>query len=229
MRWGARVTAYFESLTDAFPPFSLDHDAGPGSKSSETICAIIGGLVVVAAIAGAAVLITFLVIFFNREKSRDVSYADVLSDSAAGGIAIQLDDVTFTLVSGDDPADSELLAARPGRRIVQFTIDYEGAEGDTFSVRSDGNGFSFSDAGDDSTRKIDDDSLRLQTDDDGSIDPVLLTIDGIVTPIRVDENASGTIVAFFEIDADDKPEELRAYPNAGDDRHVAWQFGRDGR
>ena len=56
LRWGARVEAYFQSLTDAFPPYSLDDDAGPGSNGSMIISAIIGGLIIIAAIVGAAAL-----------------------------------------------------------------------------------------------------------------------------------------------------------------------------
>jgi len=217
MRWGARVTAYVESLTDEFPPFSLDHDAGPGSKSSETICAIIGGLIVTAMIAAGIALAAFLFIFLSKEKVRDVAYADVLSGEAAGGLTIKLDDVAFSLVSADDPDDTGLLAARPGGRIVQFTIEYE----------SSGTSFTFGEASDIGTRKIEGDSVRLQTDGDSSVDPVLLTFDGIVPPLRINEIATGTIVVYFEIDDDDEPEELRAYPNAGSGRHVAWQFEPD--
>lgn len=217
MRWGARVTAYVESLTDEFPPFSLNHDAGPGSKSSEAICAIIGGLIVTTMIAAGIALAAFLFIFLSKEKVRDVAYADVLSGEAAGDLTIELDDVAFSLVSADDPADTGLLAARPGGRIVQFTIEYE----------SSGSSFTFGEASDIGTRKIEGDSLRLQTDGDSSVDPVLLTFDGIVPPLRINETAAGTIVVYFEIDDDDEPEELRAYPNAGSGRHVAWQFEPD--
>jgi hypothetical protein len=211
MRWYARVTAYFESLTDAFPPFSLDHDAGPGSKSSETICAIIGGTVIAIAIAGIAAAATFFVLYFGREKSADVAYADAIDGVES---AIELDDVRFTLTSVEDPTQPGLIEPRAGKRLLQFTVQYEGDESDfvLFTGEADGR------------RKIDDDSLRLETDGDSSIDPVLLTFDSAVVPITVDEDATGEIVAIFEIDDDDTPEELRAYPNTGSDRHVAWQF-----
>jgi hypothetical protein len=215
MRWNARVTAYFESLTDEFPPFSLDHDAGPGSRSTQTICAVIGGIIFAAMVAGIIALIAFFAVFLGREKSRDVSYSSALSGSlGAAERSIELDDVTFGLASGDDPATPGFLAARPGKRLVQFTIEYEGAEGS----------FTFGDAGDVGTRKIGDDSVRLETDGDSSIDPVLLTLDGVVAPLRVSDIAAGELVAVFEIDDADDPVELRAYPNADNDRHVAWQF-----
>ena len=125
-----------------------------------------------------------------------------------------MDDVTFTLVSGGDPANVPLLVARDGQRLVQFTIEYEGDPGS----------FTFGEAEDVGTRRIGADSVRLSTDDDGSVEPLLLTFDGVAAPLRVDETARGTLSAVFEIDDDDEVEELRAYPNAGTRRHVAWQF-----
>ncbi len=212
MRWQARVTAYVESLTDAFPPFSLEHEAGPASKGTETVCAVIGGVLFATFVAAAIAVVTFLVIFMAQRETEDVSYDDVIG----GGIAarIEIDDVTFTLVSGGDPANVPLLTARDGQRLVQFTIEYEGDVG----------AVTFGGADDIGTRRIDRDAVRLSTDDDGSVKPVLLTFDGIAAPLRVDDTARGTLSAVFEIDDDDVVEELRAYPNDGSGRHVAWQF-----
>ena len=212
MRWYARVTAYFESLTDAFPPFSLDHDAGPGSKSAETISAIIGGIVLALLVAGIATAVTFLVLFLGKEESRDASYADVLEGQAAA--SIEMDDVTFTLLSAEDPARNDLRAPKEDKRLVTFTIRYEGEESD----------FRFGETEELNSRNIDDDSVRLETDDDSSIKPVLLTFERAIAPLSVDEDATGELFAVFEIDADETPEELRAYPDDGSDRHVAWQF-----
>jgi hypothetical protein len=211
MRWYARVTAYFESLTDAFPPFSLDHDAGPGSKSSETISAVVGGLILAIAIAAVAAAATFFLIYFGREKSADVAYADAVAGVES---TIELDNVRFTLTSVDDPATPELIAPRPGKRLVQFTVGYQGEEAD----------FAFGENADPDSRDIERDTLQLQTDEDKSVDPVLLTFDRTPAPLEVDETATGEIVAIFEIDDRDVPEELRAYPNEGGGRHVAWQF-----
>jgi hypothetical protein len=212
LRWYARVHAYFASLTDAFPPFSLDHDAGPGSKSAETISAIIGGIVLALFVAGAAAAAIVLFLYLGREKSTDVAYADVTD----GGIEsrIELDDVTFTLTSAEDPASTDLLAAGAGNRLVSFAVRYEGEDPDP----------AFVGPGNLKVRDIESDTLRLETDDDSSVKPVLLTFDREAAPLEVDENASGEIIAIFEIGADDQPEELRAYPNDGIDRHVAWKF-----
>jgi uncharacterized protein DUF4389 len=215
LRWQARVGAYVESLTDVFPPFSLEHEAGPASKGTETLCAVIGGVLFAAIVAGVAVGVTFLVIFLSQEKSRDVPLSDVIRGDVAANVArIEMDDVTFMLVSGDDPATVPVLAARPGRRLVQFTIEYQG----------DAGALTFGGAEEVGNRDLDRDSLRLETDDDSSIDPVLLTFDGVAAPVELDDEAAGTLNAIFEIGDDDAIEELRAYPDDGSDRHVAWQF-----
>lgn len=213
MRWGARVGAYFQSLTDEFPPYSLDEDAGPGSASAQTISAVIGGLIVAAVIAGAIALAVFLIIYLNKEKTEAVSLDSVLAGDVAE--AIELDNVTFTLVGGADPAAQELLQPRPGHRLVAFTVEYVGEEGGSFQ---------FDDGSVDDSRDIDRDTLRLETDGDNSISPLLLTFDGIAAPLDVPDDVEGTLTAIFEIEVEDTPEELRAYPNGGNDRHVAWEL-----
>jgi hypothetical protein len=214
LRWWARVTAYFESLTDEFPPYSLEEDAGPGSQSSYVLSAIGGGLILLAIIAGAATAAAVLFIVFNEEKSEEVSYRSLLAGDVSS--SIEMDDVTFTLREASDPASADFLTSREGKRLVQFTLDFEGDfdDGDEFSFGPEGGG----------GRDFDRNSVRLETDDDNSIDPVFLTFEGVPAPIDFDDVASGEIVAIFEIDEDETPEELRAYPDDGTDRHVAWEL-----
>jgi hypothetical protein len=209
LRWGARVTAYFESLTDVFPPYSLEEDAGPGSNSAQTISALIGGLILVGAVAGAITLAAVLYALFNDSKSVAVPYDDALAGELGTAASIELDDVTFTLAGGSDDADPGIIAPRSGMRLVEFAVEYDG-EGD----RSIGDG----------DVDIDQDTIRLETDDEGVIDPVLLTFDGQVAPLEVPDGASGTLRAFFEVEDRDDVLELRAYPNSNNDRHVAWEF-----
>jgi len=52
LRWGARVQAYVLSLTDEFPPFSIDADAGGASRRSYVLSAGAGVLATAAAIGG---------------------------------------------------------------------------------------------------------------------------------------------------------------------------------
>ncbi len=80
LRWSARVQAYFFSLTDEFPPFSLAADAGSGSRDSYVISAVLGLLATGGVIAG----IVTLAIIAGGEKVVEVSYANLL-DGTPGG------------------------------------------------------------------------------------------------------------------------------------------------
>lgn len=215
LRWGARVEAYFQSLTDAFPPYSLDEDAGPGSDGSMIASAIVGGLIVIGAIAGLAVGAAFLFLYFNDSKTSDVAYEDALAGSVAAEQArIELDGNEFTLVEIADPGEFENLRAAEGKRLVAATVTLL-----PDSDRLDDDEFAFRDRDD---SDIERDTLRLKTDDD-TVDPVLLTFDGVVAPLDLESTAEGELRAVFEIDEDATVEELRGYTGEGQ-RHVVWEF-----
>jgi hypothetical protein len=215
LRWGARVEAYFQSLTDAFPPYSLDEDAGPGSDGSMIASAIIGGLLVVGAIAGLAVGVAFLFLYLNDSKTSGIRYQDALAGSISVDAArIEMDDQVFTLVAISDPAESGDLRPAEGKRLVATTVMLV-PDGD----RLDNYEFSFREQDD---SDIERDTLRLKTDD-GTEDPVLLTFDGVVAPLDLESTAEGELMAVFEIDEDATVEELRGYTGEGE-RHVAWEF-----
>lgn len=214
LRWGARVEAYFQSLTDAFPPYSLDEDAGPGSDGSMVASAIVGGLIVIAAIAGLAVGAVFLFLYFNDDKTSGVAYQDALAGSISADAArIELDDEVFTLVEVSDPAEGGELRASDGNRLVEVVVSYA-PDGDRLDDE-----FTFRDSDD---ADIERDTVRLKTGD-GTEEPVLLTFDGVVAPLDLESTAEGDLRAVFEIDEDATVEELRAYTGTGN-RRVAWEF-----
>jgi|CXWL01.1.fsa_nt_gi hypothetical protein len=210
LRWGARVTAYFESLTDVFPPFSLDENAGPGG--SQAISAVIGGVIVAAVIAGTAALGAFLYVYFNESKTSDETYANALRGDLDRA-ALTIDDVSFTLTGGDDDATVDLIRAPVGKRLVVFQLEYDSDRRTAFNRNDDND-----------PNRIDKDAVRLKTDAHGSVSPVLLTFDRQVTPLRVPDGAQGELYAVFEIDEEDEVLAVGAYPNAGNERHVAWEF-----
>lgn len=215
IRWHARVTAYFQSLTDEFPPFSLDEDAGAGSRSAYVLSAIIGGAIVGLIVTGAIIAGIVLFLVLGKEKSTTLPYAGATSGSIPSSAAtIDLDHVTFTLTDVTDPADVDFLRARSGKRLVGFSMRYAGRPSD----------FTVGDQNDIGTRKFRENSVRLSTDDDDSVDAVFITFDQSPPSIRLDDDATGEILAIFEIDDDDTPTELRGYPNPGAGRHVAWRF-----
>ncbi|MEX2246691.1 MAG: DUF4389 domain-containing protein [Dehalococcoidia bacterium] len=214
MRWGARVSAYFESLTDVFPPFSLDDDAGPAAPGTQTLCAVIGSIVFALMVAGAIGLGTFLLIYLNQSEREHVDYRAALGADLGADASIEMDDVTFTLRGGDDPATFDLLSAAPGHRLVAFRLRYE-SEQNRFTIDDDRDGFD---------SEIEDDAVRIKTEDEGTVKPVLLTFEGAVAPVDIASGATGELVAIFEIGQADTIEELRAYPNEGGNRRVVWDF-----
>lgn len=204
MRWSARVTAYFESLTDVFPPFSLDEDAGPGG--SGTLSAVLGGLMAIGIIAGAAGIGTAVYLITHDTKTLDVQYSDVTAGRADA--SARMDQVTFTLLSANDPASVDSFQAHSGHHIVSFKVGYlnerrfHPASGYDVEVKT----------------------LRLETENGGTITPTLLTIDGVVAPLDVDRDRDLTLQAYFEVANDDAPLELHAYPLRGTSRHIVWNF-----
>lgn len=96
LRWNARVSAYFFSLRDEFPPYSLSATASPGSRRSLLISAVIGLAVIVASILAVVAIVTAL----NETVSTDLDY-DLLT---AGEVtpALETSNVLVTLLAADD-------------------------------------------------------------------------------------------------------------------------------
>ncbi|MHB8375684.1 MAG: DUF4389 domain-containing protein [Dehalococcoidia bacterium] len=209
MRWAARVTAYFESLTDAFPPYSLAEDAGPGSQASEVWSAIGGGLIVVLGAIAAAVLAVVLVAHFREAKTIHVD-PEQLQFAAVGASAptVSLDNTSFRLVKASDSPSQTVLAARPQHRLVEFDIAYSPAldrlQAAAVSVQPG--------------------TVRIETADTQVHSPVLLTVDRVPAPARVLRGWNVTLRAYFDIADNTTVTEVRAYPNASVGRHVAWRF-----
>jgi hypothetical protein len=158
-------------------------------------------------------VVTIFVILTTGTKTVRVEYDDVVGGTASSR-SVKMDDIEFTLRSASDPAVEDILAPRLGKRLVAFSITYINDK--ETAARRIGTGLE--DRG-----EIDRDSVRLKTDD-GVEKPVLLTFDGVAAPLRVDGQASGELVAYFEIEADAEVEELRAYPDPDVGRHVRWVF-----
>jgi hypothetical protein len=207
LRWGARVSAYATSLTDVFPPYSTKHDAGPGGAA--TLSAVGGGALLIAAIAGGAGAGVAIYRYVTESETTAVRYDAALAGSLdPNDTRLEIDDAAFVLADATDPATFNIITPRFGHRLVEFTVEY--STGREFRQLDD--------------EDIQRDTLRLRTREDDSVDPVLLTVDGVAAPVNVPEDAVVELRAIFEIEAGDVVEELRGYPNARNARHVAWRF-----
>jgi hypothetical protein len=213
LRWTARVSAYVTSLTDEFPPFSLEHDAAPGRQ--ERAFAIAGAAVTVFVIAAAIGIGIAVYLFTTEVESVSVSYEDALAGTLDPRDAFRdMDSVGFGLTGGvDDVAPSaygDLIQPEDGNRFVEFTVAYQNVQ------ESEDQPFGEAD--------VERDTLRLKTSEDDSVSPVILTADGFVAPTDVERESTYELRAVFEIGEDDEVLELQAYPVSGLRRHIAWEF-----
>jgi hypothetical protein len=217
MRWGARVTAYVESLTDVFPPFSLDEDAGSGS--AQAISATIGVAVVILTIAGAAAIGAVVYNYSSETETQTVSLDDAFAgDIPSRDAIIEFDDITFELVQVEDPYTSDILAASADRRLVAVTLTYSTERGRESELRDRDLPRRREGLGSD----IGDGTIRLETDE-RTQRPLLLTVDGLVAPVDIRPLEPVTIIAVFDVREDEDLVEIHGYTGQLG-RHVVWEL-----
>jgi hypothetical protein len=188
-RWGARVGAYFFSLTDQFPPFSLAADAGPGGRDSYVVSSVIGVLATGGIIAG----IVALAIFARGEVvTREVSYQALLAGEVSPAqTRVSVDSVTVELGAAVDPADElvPFLVAQPGYRFVLIDLLIENQRSRDLRVRES--------------------HFRLEDEDGDRHDAFLAIVGGRTLPSELSKNASAVADLIFELPAGLDPAELR--------------------
>jgi hypothetical protein len=203
MRWGARVEAYFLSLTDEYPPFSLSADAGPPSGEMYMLSSIGGCLVaVVLAAASAAALV------LSRETVRvDVRYDDLTAGRIVGSEAtVDVWSLKITLAGAVDPADEEfpLLVPDQGRRLVAFRLEFS-------------NESRFG-------QKVRESDFRLRDSGGKWHDPLLAFVGGRAPPVTVGKHTAAEAIVLFEIGVDARPDQLRYHPGFADGKRVIFEF-----
>jgi len=187
-RWSARVQAYFLSLTDQFPPFSLAADAGPGGRDSYVISSILGVLATGGVIAG----IVALAIFGRGEKVVQVSYADLLAGEVRpADTRITVHSVTVELSRATDPADDlvPFLASQPGHRFVLLELTIENGFRRDLPIRAS--------------------DFRLKDEDGHGHDAYLVVVGGRIPRVDLVEHASADAKLIFELPKGVDPAELR--------------------
>jgi hypothetical protein len=195
LRWTARASAYWISLTDEFPSFSLAADAGPAYFSSYVISAIFGWLIVLAWGGG----ITAVIVWPGQSDEVTVSYQRLLEGEPSG--AVEVSEVAVMLLDADDPYTVSRGVYQPqqGNRFVLFHLlvqNYRSGPGD-LGVRVEENDFGLKD------------SLG------GGHDPVLVTVGGRKPPLTVNKGGLGEVWMMFEVNEDALPAEVKYSPNFG--------------
>jgi hypothetical protein len=202
-RWSARVQAYFFSLTDEFPPFSLAADAGPGGSDSYVISSILGVLATAGVIAG----IVVLAIIAGGEKVVRVSYPDLLAGEARWvDTRVTVDSVTVEIVGATDPADDlvAFLAPQPGYRFVLLELTIENERRRDLPIRAS--------------------DFRLKDEEGDGHDAYLVVVDGRIPRVDLVKRGSADADLIFELPEEVDPAELRYNSGFGFSKTIVYEF-----
>jgi len=213
LRWATRVLAYLASLTDAFPPFGLSHDAGRGGRAALVISCIVG--VPASLVVGVTLAASFIP---WSSETVDVSYARLVAGDARPGenlvevSARNADWIdraprgTVELTGARDPATGlgTLFVLTTGNRFVQFDLVVASRTYGTLQIET--GDFSLKDRRGERHR------------------PVLVLIDGVVPPRKLRSGDSVEVAAVFQLPRRVEPAELRFSMDEPVDRNVVYRF-----
>lgn len=191
LRWSVRVTFYWISLRDEFPPYSLSSEASAGSKGALRWSAL-GGFVGVVLI-GAGIGASYAAL--SGSETAHVSYAQLTRGNESA--EIEVENVVIALLSADDDYDfpDDLLIPDSDARFVMFEAGIANfASGD---------------------QDIELDDFQLRDEDGGKNRPLFASIGGVVPPARLDSGGLTIVLLVFEVEGDAGPTEFRYYPSGG--------------
>jgi hypothetical protein len=202
IRWGTRVQAYFLSLTDEYPPFSLSAEAGPAGRDTYLVSSVIGWLL------GAGMVALFVAAFFlGRETVRvTVSYNDLTAGHVSSEeTKVDVRNMDISLISAMDPADEAfnlVLGAGQNKHLVAFRLRLSNNARISRTVRES--------------------DFELKDSDGKWHDPELAVASGRVMPVKFKKSAIQATV-IFEIGDDARPAQLKYQP-FGEGKRVIYEF-----
>jgi hypothetical protein len=188
IRWGTRVQAYVLSLTDEFPPFSINADAGRASRRSYVLSAA-GGVGFAGLLAAGIALAVIFGDFRGDRVEVEVSYADLVAGREVD-TQVVVTDVLVTLPLAEDPASDEwsLLLPKEGHRLVAFTLDITNFRSSHFDIEKD--------------------DFRLRDIEGHWHRALLVVVSGRIPRYDVDDGEQATSGVIFELPAGVDPDEL---------------------
>ena len=189
LRWSARVGAYWMSLRDEYPPFSLSADAGPTSTTTH-VWSGIGGFVLAGAATGG--IIAIVIATANLEDA-EVSYAGLLAGEPSPTLEVQEIEITLLVASDRYEFVDGLFFADEGDRYVAFTVALLNVS--KYDEEISNNDFRLKDSGGDGH------------------DPALVSYEGSVGPLALEGDALGFVIVVFEIPDDEEPAEFEFEPD----------------
>lgn len=187
LRWIARVGAYWMSLRDEFPPFSLSAEAGSPTRSTHIASGVGGGLLVGGAVAG----IVAIVLATASTETTQVAYDDLLNGTSSDSLL--LNDVQITLLGAIDPYTFRdgLFVADDDKRFIAFGVDFLNLSNSDHTISK----------GD----------FHLKDTDEGH-DPFLISFGHSQGPATIESDDGTVMVAIFELGADADPTVLEYEP-----------------
>jgi len=190
MRWGARVGAYWMSLRDEYPPFSLAADTSPASSTTHVLSGI-GGLVLTGGAVGG--IIAVVVATANLEDA-EVSYVGLLAGEPSPTLEVQNMQITLLeAVDGYQIADS-LFFPDEGERFVLFTAEI-------VNVGS-------------LAEEIWDEDFELKDTEGDRHEPAVVSYFGRTGPIDLEEETFIFVRVIFEVPLGENPVQLEFEPTA---------------
>ena len=133
MRWRERVYAYSLSLTDEYPPYSLDAEASATRGGPFVASAAVGAGLAAALVGGIVSLIVFA--GFSNEERVSVPYQELITGQDID-TQVVMNDVLVTLPGASDQLFSpfdEIFFPQEDHRLVVFTVIMENFRDDDIS------------------------------------------------------------------------------------------------
>jgi hypothetical protein len=200
IRWQTRVHAYFFSLTDDYPPFSLSAEAGPAGRDTYIVSSVIGCLLTAGYIA-----IFIAALLVGRQTLRvEVSYDALTAGRAAR--TVEVSKLYLSLTDAIDPMDESFppLLPQEGKRLIAFQFELDNESGHT--------------------RRVWESDFHLKDSDGKWHGPLLVIAGGRPTPVKFKKHTSIEATVIFEIGDDTRPDELRYSPHFLERKRVLYEF-----
>ncbi len=188
MRWGARVGAYWVSLRDEYPPFSLSADASPTSTATHVWSGIGGFVLTGGAIGG---LIALGIVTSNLEDA-EVSYAGLLDGEPSPTLEVQNMMVTLIGADNDYQIADNLFFPDEGERFVLFTAEIVNVGSLDEEIR--------------------DEDFELKDTEGDKHEPAVVSYLGRTGPIDLAEDSFVFVRVIFEIPSGEAPIEFEFEP-----------------
>jgi hypothetical protein len=188
LRWGARVTAYWMSLRDEFPPYSLSATAGVGSRRSQALSAF-GGIAVIALVV---IGLVFTSTALGGTTTAHVSYSSLTQGRSSPTIDVANVEVALTSADDNYTFADNLFQAEGGTRFVKIQLSI-------FNQRVVQTDVTLND-------------FQLEEAGGKTHNPTFASLGGLLPPRPLASGRTGNVTLIFEVTNGKTPVSLRYSP-----------------